>query len=84
MYMRFSEFVYAFSILPTPKEVVNELNQLLFKFLRKGVDKVTRVSVINEHESGGLKMIDVDCMIKSLRLAWLQRLFNDKTVAWKR
>ena len=48
------KFVYAFSILPTPKE------------------------------SGGLKMIDVDCMIKSLRLAWLQRLFNDSTVTWKR
>ena len=78
------KFVYAFSILPTPKEVVNELNQLLFKFLWKGVDKVTRVSVINEYESGGLKMIDIDCMIKSLRLAWLQRLFNDSTATWKR
>ena len=78
------KFVYAFSILPTPKDVVNELNQLLFKFLWKGVDKVTRVSVINEYESGGLKMIDVDGMIKSLRLAWLQRLFNDSNVIWKR
>ena len=43
------KFVHAFSILPTPKEVVNELNQLLFKFLLKGVDKVTRVSVIDEY-----------------------------------
>ena len=58
-----SKFVYVCSVLPTPKEVVSELNRLLFKFLWNGVDKVTRVSAINDYERGGLKMIDVDCMI---------------------
>ena len=68
-----SKFVYVCSVLPTPKEVVSELNRLLFKFLWNGVDEVTRVSVsaINDYERGGLKMIDVDC-IRSLRLGWLQ------------
>ena len=45
-----SKFVYVCSVLPTPKEVVTELNRLLFKFLWNGVDKVTRVSVINDYE----------------------------------
>ena len=45
-----SKFVYVCSVLPTPKEVVSELNRLLFKFLWNGVDKVTRVSVINDYE----------------------------------
>ena len=58
---------------------MNKLNQLLFKFLWKGTDKVTRVSVIND----GLKMIDVESMVKSLRLAWLKRLFNDSNATWK-
>ena len=79
-----SKFVYVCSILPTPKEVVSELNRLLFKFLWNGVDKVTRVSAINDYERGGLKMIDVDCMIRSLRLGWLQRVFNDSSATWKR
>ena len=70
-------FVYVCSVLPTPKEIVNKLNQLLFKFLWNGVDKVTRVSVINDYEKGGLKMIDLESMVKSLRLAWLKRLSND-------
>jgi len=43
------KFVYICSLLPTPKEIVNKLNQLLFKLLRKGTDKVTRVSVINDY-----------------------------------
>ena len=77
------KFVYVCSVLPTPKELVKELNKLLFKFLWKGTDKVTRVSVINEYEEGGLKMIDLDCMIKSLRLAWLKRIFGDNSGTWK-
>ena len=42
------KLVYVSSLLPTPKEVIKELNQLLFKFLWNGVDKVTRLSAINE------------------------------------
>ena len=61
------KFVYVCSLLPTPKEIVIKLNQLLFKFLWKGTDKVTRVSVINDYENGGLKMIDLESMVKSLR-----------------
>ena len=77
------KFVYVCSLLPTPKEIVNKLNQLLFKFLWKGTDKVTRVSVINDYEKGGLKMMDLESMVKSLRLAWLKRLFNDSNATWK-
>ena len=77
------KFVYVCSVLPTPKELVKELNQLLFKFLWNGTDKVTRASVINEYEEGGLKMIDLDSMIKSLRLAWLKWIFNGNDGTWK-
>ena len=52
------KFVYISSLLPVPKEIVKELNQMIFKFLWKGTDKVTRLSTINEFENGGLKMID--------------------------
>ena len=47
---------------------------MLFKFLWKGVDKVTRLSAINEYENGGLRMIDFETMVKSLRLTWLKRI----------
>ena len=52
------KFVYILSLLPPPKEIVQELNRILFKFLWKGTDKVTRLTTINEYENGGLKMID--------------------------
>ena len=76
-------FFYVRSLLPTPNGIIKDLNQLLFKFLWKGVDKVTRLSVINEYERGGLRMIDFESMTKSLRLAGLKRIFGTKNKAWK-
>ena len=56
---------------------------MIFKFWGKGTDKVTRLSTINECENGGLKMIDLESMIKSLRLAWLKRIFQCNSGAWR-
>jgi len=53
------KFVYITSLLPTPKNIIKELNRLLFRFLWKGVDKTTRLSVVNEYEKGGFKTIDI-------------------------
>ena len=61
--------------MPVADEFVKELNRLIYKFLWNGTDKVTCLSTINDYAKGGLKMIDLDCMIKSLRLAWLQRIY---------
>ena len=58
------KLVYISSLLTTPKGIIQELNLLLFKFLWKGTDKVTRLSAINEYENGGLKMIDLESMIQ--------------------
>ena len=38
---------------------------------------MTRVVAINEYEHGGLKMIDLDSMIVSLRLSWMKSVFSD-------
>ena len=57
--------------------VIQELNWLIFKFLWKGIDKVTRLSAIKDYEKSGLKMIDLETMVKSLQLAWLKRIFSE-------
>ena len=77
------KFIYIASLLTTPKGVIQELNRLIFKFLWKGVDKVTRLSTINDYQRSGLKMIDLETMVKSLRLSWLKRIFSENNGAWK-
>ena len=59
------------------------IDYLIYNFLWKGKDKVTRKSAINDHERGGIKMVDIKSMIKSLRLTWLKRLFGDNSGGWK-
>ena len=39
--------------------------------------------MINDYEGGGIKIIDIESMIKSLRLAWLKRILGDNSGAWK-
>ena len=56
---------------------------MLFKFLWNGNDKVKRNSTYNDYSEGGLRMPNVDIIIKSLRLAWLQRLLKAKGAFWK-
>ena len=45
--------------------------------VRRG-STVTILSVINEYEKGGLRMMDLESMIKSLRLAWNEFLAQQK------
>ena len=40
--------------------------------------------MINEYGEAGLKMIDLETMVKSLRLAWLKRIFDGNDWRWKR
>ena len=72
--------------MPVIDEFVKELNRIVYKFLLNGPDKTTRISTINDYAKGGLRMIDLDCsncIIKSLRLAWLQRIYNVTKGPWK-
>ena len=39
--------------------------------------------IINKYEEGGLRMVDLECMVKSLRLAWLKRSFSGTSGTWK-
>ena len=71
------KIVYTPSLLPTPEHIVKDLNHILYTFLWKGKDKVTGASTINNYEEGGIKMVDIESLIKSLRLSWLKRLFSD-------
>ena len=58
----------------------------LFKFLWKNKnDKIKREGLYQGRDKGGIRIIDVEIMMKALRLAWIPRLFapgrnNTKTL----
>ena len=62
---------------------VSRIEQLIFNFLWKGRgDKVKRTAAINFSRDGGLEMIDIRSMIKSLRCKWILRYLNKKESTW--
>jgi len=51
--------------------------------LWKGPDKITRRATINCSDYGGLNLTDLETSIKSLRLAWISKIFNPEPSTWK-
>lgn len=58
--------VYMSSLLPTPEHIIKELDHLIYNFLWKDKDKVSRKSPINNYEGGGIKMVDNESLKKNL------------------
>ena len=56
----------------------------MFRFLWKNKkDKIKRTSMYQDLSSGGLRMVDIELTIKSLRLAWIKRLLFGDNGKWK-
>ena len=79
-----SQLVYSASILNVPQEITPIIKTKLFKFLWKNKnDKIKREGLYQDRDKGGIRMIDVETMIKVLRLAWIPRLFAPGRKNWK-
>jgi len=59
------KLLYVSSIMETPPKVIKQMEKMVFKFLWKGPDKVTRLSVINTLDKGGLNLTDFESHIMS-------------------
>lgn len=71
------KFNHLILTLPSPsEEFMKKLQTDLFKFIWKGNDKIKRTQMINEKESGGVKMIDLKEFFEALKITWIRRLVN--------
>ena len=72
--------LYTTSVLFTPKDIINRIDSLFYKFIwPKGKHHVKKEVLVQNIENGGLKMPDVGSMIKSLKLTWIKRLIDGDT-----
>lgn len=67
----------------TPQEIIKLMERMIYKFLWKGPDKVTRLSVINSLKNGGLNLTDLETQIKAIRLSWIPRILDERVGPWK-
>jgi len=71
------KFMFRASVIPTPQELIKEVNSVLDSFIWNGKDKVKRHALISDIEMGGLKMLDIDSMISTKRILCLKKFLED-------
>ena len=82
--MGVSSLNHSVSNIGVPKGIVGKVQGCLFNFLWKSKrDKINRTSLYQDYKDGGLRVIDIETMIKALRLAWIPRLLKTGNLNWK-
>ena len=73
-----SQILYVMNMLFVPKWVIVKSEKILYNFLwNDKPEKIRRKTICAQIDKGGLKMVTIDIMIKSMKLSWL-RLICDK------
>ena len=78
-----SKLTFKAMVIGLPLTLVSKLKKLVFRFLWNGPDKVKRDAIYQDYNMGGLKMTNVEIMLKSLRLTWISRFLQNEDTPWK-
>ena len=70
--------------IPNPKIIlIKELNNMFYKFIWEDKpDKINRKQLTRGYIQGGLKMLDLTCFIKGLKISWVRRLYKNTCAPW--
>ena len=77
------KFMSKASLIYVLNDLIQAGNKEFFNFIWKGKDKIKRFALINDIEYGGLKMMDLESMIREQRIMCLKKYIDDYTSAWK-
>ena len=67
-----------------PKSIIEEVHKIQENVLwNKKNPKIKHSTLLGEYEWGGLKKVDVDTKLRSIRISWLRRLFDNNYHPWK-
>ena len=79
-----SKFNHLFISIPAPDDCfIKRRNSLLFSYLwGDKPDKIKRKYIALDYLEGGLRMVNLNYYIKSLKLLWMARLFKTKLSGW--
>jgi hypothetical protein len=71
--------------MQTPKWVTAHYREIVSKFIwNNKPPKVKYTTMIKRIEDGGLNLQDLECKIKSMKLNWINKLYNpDFKAPWK-
>ena len=77
------KFLSKATLISISKDLIKEVNTLIYGFIWKSNDKIKRTALINDIENGGLKMLDIESMISAQRVMALKKYFGESDSTWK-
>ena len=79
-----SKIVHLVLLTIVPKNVIFELKEIQNKFLWSNKkSKIKHSTLCNDYKNGGLKNVDIELKIISLKCSWIRRLYNEVDHDWK-
>ena len=80
-----SQLIHLFSVLLIDDNMIKELKEIFFDFIWGSKShKIATDTLCNSYSYGGLKMINVELFIKSIRFAWVHKMFDNHNFSpWK-
>ena len=75
--------MYRAGLVCSQKEIVKEVNKIIFNFIWKGKDKVKRSALISDIENGGLRAPHLESIIKAQRIMCCKKFANFQQSSWK-
>ena len=77
------KLIYPFTVLKDSlKEVIQKLNsEICFFIWDSKPDKIRRTTLYRDYKDGGLRMINFEYLLNSLKASWLKRIFDDESTS---
>ena len=78
------KIVYLALLTIVPKSIIKKLNEIQKKFLWPNKKcQIKHGTLCNGYKNGGLKNVDINLKIVSLKCLWIRRLYNECHHDWK-
>ena len=79
-----SQFIYLANLIPFPDDRIKEINFELYQFLwNTPIHKVKQNIIIQDYNYGGIRMPDIESIIKSQKFKWVQMYLNNYNCNWR-
>ena len=75
---------HVFVSLPNPDSfTMQEIISICYKFIWEGKpDKINRNQLCLSYLDGGLRMININCFIKALKMSWIRQIYIKPEAPW--
>ena len=73
-----AKLIYALSSLPNPPmSTIDRIEKIIYSFIWDSKpDKIKRSTLIQNYETGGIKMIHIEKFIMSFKVTWVKKILD--------